>query len=359
MQFLNDVFEDYKELVKFNNGKINKKYFFQNYKSTKSIFNSIPEEFKKILSNKKDEFIIKPSIGQTNVTDIPWICILNKRITHTPQVGYYIALLFSYDMSGCYLSLNQAATEARKICGTPRKAIAYLAEVAESTKSYLTYSDSAIYGPIDLKARSFPGTGYEKAAIQSFYYRKDALPSVDKFQADLKTLLSSYDNLERLFSTSLASTSEELFDQYVLGLAALENGSDEEKSSEQKKAKDKKSGNLNVYPRDPKVSSNAIKKAKFLCEYDASHISFISKISNQNYVEAHHLIPMSYQSVYEYSIDIEENIISLCPICHRTLHHGLLEDKKIILLEILKNREKDLKNKGFNISMKDLMRFYS
>ncbi|UMB78847.1 DUF3578 domain-containing protein [Dickeya fangzhongdai] len=358
MELLSDVFSDYKKLTKHNDNKIDLKYFNENYKSTNSIFNLIPNKIEEILQKRLNEFIIKPSIGQGIVTDIPWVCILNKEITNTPQVGYYIALLFSYDMNECYLSLNQAATEAKKVCGDTKTAIEFLRKTAKGTTPYLTYDKNAICGPIDLKARRYPGTGYEKASIQSFRYKKGALPSMEEFRDNLLVLLSSYDNLIRLFSKSLSSASEELFDTYVLGLASLEEKSKEENKTENKKAKDKILGNSNLYPRDARTSSLAIKNANFLCEFEPNHEYFTSKTSNNNYVEAHHLIPLSHQDKFEYSLDVEENIISLCPNCHKKLHHGLDRDKAPILSKLFQERTHLLKERKIEISFNDLIAMY-
>ncbi|MCW2484961.1 DUF3578 domain-containing protein [Candidatus Symbiopectobacterium sp. NZEC127] len=359
MKFLSDVFEDYHELSKFDNKKINKEQFEKKYTSHKAIFQLIPDEFKESLTARLDEFIIRPSIGQGNVTDIPWVCILNKAVTSTPQSGYYIALLFSYDMQECYLSLNQGATEAAKICHGEKKSLQFLSMISASVSSHLTYDKNAICGEIKLKARSFPGTGYEKAAIQSFRYKKGELPSVQEFRANLDVLLSSYDNLIRLFSKSLYTSSEELFDLYALGLASLGEDSTDEENSENKKAKDKITGSFNLYPRDIKVASSAIRKAKFLCEYNYNHRHFKSKISNDNYVEAHHFIPLSLQNKFKCSLDIVENVVSLCPICHKILHHGIIDDKRPIIKKVFNERVSLLKNRGLEITLAELMKFYS
>lgn len=358
MEFLSDVFDDYLELAKVNNHKIDIKHFSNKYKSSNAIFQLIPNEFKRNLADRSNEFIIRPSIGQGIVTDIPWVCVLNKKITTTPQSGYYIALLFSYDMQECYLSLNQGAIEAAKVCGGQKKSLPFLSLISKNVSPYLTYDQKAIYGEIDLKARRFPGTGYEKAAIQSFRYTRGALPSLQEFRANLDVLLSSYDNLFRLFSKSLFSSSEELFDLYALGLASLAEDYEQDENHENKKAKDRMSGNLNLYPRDIKVASSAIKKANFSCEYDSTHKFFKSKISNQNYVEAHHFIPLSVQEKFEYSLDVVENIISLCPVCHKILHHGTMDDKKPIITKFYDKRITALSNREIAISLNELLYLY-
>jgi 5-methylcytosine-specific restriction protein A len=40
------------------------------------------------------------------------------------------------------------------------------------------------------------------------------------------------------------------------------------------------------------------------------------------YLEAHHLIPLSVCDQFPVNIDIPENIVCLCPSCHREIHHG-------------------------------------
>ena len=72
--------------------------------------------------------------------------------------------------------------------------------------------------------------------------------------------------------------------------------------------------------RDPKKGANAKKRAKYLCEVDGNHKTFKGQ-NGENYCEAHHLIPMNMQEKFFYSLDVEANIVSLCPTCHNLLHY--------------------------------------
>jgi len=81
-------------------------------------------------------------------------------------------------------------------------------------------------------------------------------------------------------------------------------------------------------PHSKEVLKNLLKLSllqisHFTCEVDSNHRSFISKKTRENYCEGHHLVPMGKQSSYNYSLDIHANIVSLCPNCHRILHHGV------------------------------------
>ena len=75
-------------------------------------------------------------------------------------------------------------------------------------------------------------------------------------------------------------------------------------------------------------------------------------------MEAHHLIPMGKQGDFEYDIDVPENIMSLCPNCHREIH--LSEDiaKGNILKEAYDRKRHQLPERGINIDITTLFEIY-
>jgi len=114
----------------------------------------------------------------------------------------------------------------------------------------------------------------------------------------------------------------------------------------------------NQYIRDTQAAAYAKQQAEYLCEFDYKHITFISNISGKQYVEAHHLIPMKYQDQFEYSLDIPENIVALCPNCHRAIHHGTKDCKKEIITALFSKRKKILEDNGINIDLEALIEMY-
>lgn len=112
------------------------------------------------------------------------------------------------------------------------------------------------------------------------------------------------------------------------------------------------------YQRSFKQAVEALEAAGFVCEADPSHETFVSAASGNSYVEGHHLIPLSFQEQFEYSIDVKENIIALCPNCHRLLHHGTNEDKREILLHFLSERQDSLFQKDITIDEETLLSYY-
>ncbi len=110
------------------------------------------------------------------------------------------------------------------------------------------------------------------------------------------------------------------------------------------------------FKRDRQVAINALNHASFKCEINMLHQTFNRKKDGLPYMEAHHLIPMAYQDNFKYSLDIEENIVSLCSHCHNEIHYG--ENSKE-LITILYNQRKDLlKSKNINIELKELLSYY-
>lgn len=113
-----------------------------------------------------------------------------------------------------------------------------------------------------------------------------------------------------------------------------------------------------VWPRNTKVASGAIDDANYLCEIDDTHTYFTSQITGENYVEAHHLIPMEYQDKFDCSLDVPANIVALCSVCHDKLHHAVFNEKRVDLEKLYKKRIQRLNMRGIYITLKDLYDFY-
>lgn len=114
----------------------------------------------------------------------------------------------------------------------------------------------------------------------------------------------------------------------------------------------------NSYTRNATIAKKAIVLSNYRCEIDKNHETFISKYNDSPYVEAHHLIPMEYQDDFKYSLDVEANIISLCPTCHKKLHYGCFEDVRGGIKKLYSMRKKRLEKSGIILSCNDLEKLY-
>ena len=87
------------------------------------------------------------------------------------------------------------------------------------------------------------------------------------------------------------------------------------------------------------------------------HVIFKTK-TGRVYLESHHLIPISVSNEFSVNIDIPENIICLCPSCHREIHHG--ENSKQMIIELYEERKEALEKKNIilNKGLATLLEYY-
>lgn len=111
-----------------------------------------------------------------------------------------------------------------------------------------------------------------------------------------------------------------------------------------------------TYPRDTNTALNALKIAEYKCEIDSEHPTFIRKKNNLPYTEPHHLIPMAYSDNFDFSLDVEENIVSLCSNCHNQIHYG--KDVEVILQPLYEKRKDLLARAGIYIAYAELLEMY-
>lgn len=127
------------------------------------------------------------------------------------------------------------------------------------------------------------------------------------------------------------------------------------------KPKDKKdiyysNNKKTIIPRSTRISINALKLANYSCEVDNSHCTFTRRKDGKPYTEPHHLIPLSKYDEFDYDIDIEENIISLCSNCHNKIHYGSDIES---MLQMLFEKRKDLLEKcNIKINFEELLDCY-
>lgn len=166
------------------------------------------------------------------------------------------------------------------------------------------------------------------------------------------------------YITQIHSKTEEKVDNELNDITlSFKDSSDvienEETTINSKKRKEKKIiENSYYYPRNYKEAIKSKINSEWTCEYDISHKTFINAVNNKPHVEAHHLIPMAAQDLYDESIDFASNIISLCPNCHRKIHHGVNKDKKEMIKYLFNKRKVMYKKKGIDIGLRKLYKMY-
>lgn len=359
---------------------------FTNYRETKDALTVVPVEnqtpalaavrvgipalFQEVITlsgGDPKDYLVKGSVGQFNFSfaAIPWVAVFHRAITKSAQDGYYIVLLFSEDMSSAYLSLNQGYTKFRERYES--KSIAYrkIRNCADAAARELPSEfDEFVKGAIDLKADGDLGKGYQAASILAKKYDAAEVVTREQIQQDLALLLRAYEALraeypESLINMDVAISTDELI--AVVEERASKANKEPATVGPQPRPLKGKVPAKGKYIRSIEAVVRATAMANFQCAFagdSRTHESFVSAKSSRNYVEAHHLIPFSRQDEFENSLDVEENIVVLCPTCHRLLHHGKADLKLNHLEQLWKNREVALLDRGLQLSFDELKKMY-
>lgn len=110
------------------------------------------------------------------------------------------------------------------------------------------------------------------------------------------------------------------------------------------------------FRRDDVTAIHALGNANYQCEIDSDHKTFIRKNSNIPYTEPHHLVPMKYADDFTSSIDVAENIVSLCSSCHNQIHYGKGYEQMIKTL--FRQRRELLTAAEINVTYEQLLAMY-
>jgi len=64
---------------------------------------------------------VKGSVGQSSLTGIPWLSVMDKHVTESTQEGFYISYLFSKNAKKLHLSIALGATQFEDLYGANNK----------------------------------------------------------------------------------------------------------------------------------------------------------------------------------------------------------------------------------------------
>lgn len=155
----------------------------------------LKKEIEDIVSQFDLNYDVEASAGAGNWANVPWVSILNPKITSTTQAGIYPVYLFKADGSGIYLSLNQGTTKPAKKWG--KKGAEERAEyVKKQLLSKIIGLENWGVKDIDLQADTTLGKSYEKPSVIAKYYAADSIPSDEILKNDLYSLLKFYREIE-------------------------------------------------------------------------------------------------------------------------------------------------------------------
>lgn len=299
-----------------NEYPVEKNELFQKNKLANFIRNEIP----KLIITAIDpdpRYIIKGSAGQGTWANCPWIGIFDRLITETAQQGFYIVYLFKEDFTGFYISLNQGVTTIRNNYATNTKS-ALKAKANEYLAKLGSLTSNLINGPIDLASTTTDslGSDYEVGSICAMYYSAKDIPNDDKLVNDLNRFISLYSMLVDRDNTLFESQISEDENSYTEDLTVFKLHRKVE--------------------RNKKLASAAKTIHGYKCQ--ACMFDFYEAYGEigRNYIEAHHLTPLSTLKGHTLKMDPKKDFAVLCSNCHRMIH----KTKYVSDIELFKKKLK-------------------
>ncbi|WP_240689298.1 MrcB family domain-containing protein [Ammoniphilus sp. YIM 78166] len=149
----------------------------------------IPQDLQS-LSFIDQNYKVQGSVGQGNWATIPWIAIMDKRITESTQYGEYIVYLFSEDMSSVYLTLAQGVTVPLKDKGK-KEGYDYLEQKVREMRDLLSLESFQKDDNIHLTSSGI-GRDYQVSTVAYIRYFLEHMPEEDRLISDLRELMENY-----------------------------------------------------------------------------------------------------------------------------------------------------------------------
>lgn len=155
---------------------------FAGHKLGSFVRNDITKTISSLIND--NEYTVTGSVGKGNWTFVPWVAVMNKKITNSTQRGYYIVYLFSEDMKRLYLTIAQGVTETSRdemirIKNEVREKIEMDGRVKKDDKINLGSSHRA--------------KDYELSTAAYIPYEIESMPSEIELVEDLKEMIRYYE----------------------------------------------------------------------------------------------------------------------------------------------------------------------
>lgn len=115
--------------------------------------------------------------------------------------------------------------------------------------------------------------------------------------------------------------------------------------------------------KKPELAKQVLVNSNYKCEVCPDHKTFLTK-HGVPYMEGHHLIPCTPSNAKGFwkkcrrNIDCIENIVCICPTCHRRIHFGSDADKREVIEKLYEVKKAELENAGIDIGIEELVKLY-
>ncbi|HEY5588200.1 MAG TPA: HNH endonuclease, partial [Candidatus Paceibacterota bacterium] len=231
--------------------------------------------------------------------------------------------------------------------------------------------------------RNFRDDGNEKIASYSIQSNNlcDLRERLNKFEIRIKEYNTYMFRMQRVYDRTYPELDTKII-TYIESIIGNKDTLDNDNNEEQEEIQNaevaslvdiKNSGNKpltivdsthgKIISKDSRISKSALIDANYKCVVDPNHTTFLTK-HHVPYMEGHHLIPctvsnsQNFMERFNKNIDCFENIVCLCPSCHRELHYGELGPKSEKIKLIYKKYQLKLDEAGLLITEEELLELY-
>ena len=124
-------------------------YVNKNHEIYDLFINVIPNQIGSLID--KRIYKVKASVGQSGITGIPWIAIMDKEITESTQEKFYISYLFSRNLKNLHISLALGATQFEERYGSNNKTTEKITKAKNQfVQNFIKYAPAKKFDQMDL-----------------------------------------------------------------------------------------------------------------------------------------------------------------------------------------------------------------
>lgn len=145
----------------------------------------------------REHIIVKWSLGQGVWAKVPWIALMDKRVTTSTQNGIYGVFLVTEDLTRVYLNLAQGVTEflSKYTAAVAAAELDMAAATARQRVPDFAYAGFALDNAVNLKSDGTLAKSYEKGTIANVSFDVDQVPLDDELNDYLEALLAAYEEV--------------------------------------------------------------------------------------------------------------------------------------------------------------------
>lgn len=146
---------------------------------------------------ERPDLIVEWSLGRGVWASVPWIAVMDRRITTSTQQGIYVVFLISRDMATVHLTLIQGTTSVVNENGqaAAREILRGRSEGYRALIPELAEHGFHLSGGLELGAEGWRAISYEVSAIAYRSLPVDGLPTDQTLDQMMRALLEAYARL--------------------------------------------------------------------------------------------------------------------------------------------------------------------